>query len=290
MNIIFMGTPIFAKVCLEALADAKHNILAVITQPDKPIGRGHKIAFSAVKEYAQTQNMTILQPKRVKNAEFLSQMEGFDADIAVVAAFGQILPKRLLNMPKYGSINVHASLLPKYRGASPIQQAILNGDTTTGITIMQMDEGLDTGDILLKSETPISPDDTAATLHDKLCEIAPKALLDTLELIARGETKPIIQNNDLASYAPLIKKGDAEINWSQTTAQILNHIRAYNPFPVAFTEINGTRLKVFSAESCDAPQKNGITLPTADGFIKLNIIQAPNGKKMPSEDYMRGRL
>ena len=292
MKVIFMGTPEYARVCLEGLIDGGYEVLAVVTQPDRPAGRGKKPQMSPVKVYAIEHGIEVLQPERINRGDFPAQLESYGADVFVVAAFGQILSQRVLDIPKYGCINVHASLLPKYRGASPIQQAILEGETHSGITIMQMDRGVDTGDILHKSEVAITPDDTGGTLHDKLCDIAPKALIDTLVQIAQGEVVPTPQDHAQATHAPMITKEMARINFNHPATQVIDTIRAYNPFPGAFAEIDGKVLKVWRAVKADGEPKfcpkDGIFVAAEDGIIQLLEITPPNGKKMSSADYVRG--
>jgi len=295
MRVVFMGTPDFAAKCLQALTESHHEVIAVVTQPDRPSGRGKKLVLSPVKEYALKMGLTVLQPEKIRSADNLPP-----ADIFVVAAYGKILPQRLLGMPKYGAINVHASLLPKYRGASPIQQAIANGDTVTGITIQQMDAGIDTGDMLLKREVPIDPNDTGGTLHDKLCIAAREALTEALDLIESGTARPISQDDALATYAPLITKEMAHIDWRKSTVEIVNMIRAYNPFPGAFTRYGEEQIKVWKGEvvetcSVDMPgkilkacPKDGIYVAANEGVVRLAELTPPNGKRMTAADFVKG--
>lgn len=275
MKIVFMGTPEFAKVCLVALDNSKHEVVAVITQPDRPAGRGKKLTASPVKVYAQEHGIAIYQPEWVNRDNFPQILAGLNADIFVVAAFGQILSRQVLDIPKYGCINVHASLLPKYRGASPIQQAIFDGETVTGITIMQMDVGMDTGHMLLKSSVPITPRDTGGSLHDKLCQIAPEALLAALDEIAGGTTNPQKQDETQATYAGMITKDMERLDMSKSPQDVVNHIRAYNPFPGTYTEINGKKVKIWDAH-------------VVDGQVEFLELTPPGGKKMPAADYFRG--
>jgi len=295
-----MGTPEFALVCLETLAKSNHDVAAVVTQPDKPSGRGKHVIYSPVKQFAITHSIPVLQPQRIKSADIFAQLAEFSADLFVVAAYGQILPKRLLDMPKYGAINVHASLLPKHRGASPIQQAILDGDNTTGITIMQMDSGMDTGNMICMSEIAISPDDTGGTLHDRLCEAARPALLDSLDLIVNTDFKATPQDNDLATYAPLITKQMAHINWNNSVSTIINHIRAYNPFPGAYVKCNNELIKIWHAEKLDLPPtrpgeilkvcpKSGIVVSAQDSRIRITDLTPTGGKRMSAADFVKGK-
>ncbi|MCL2396897.1 MAG: methionyl-tRNA formyltransferase [Defluviitaleaceae bacterium] len=301
MRIVFMGTPEFALVCLKALTASHHHVAAVITQPDRSSGRGKKLVFSPVKEFALTADMPLLQPEKIKTAAAITQLEELSADIFVVAAYGQILSERILNMPKYGAINVHASLLPKYRGASPIQQAIVEGEAVTGITIMQMDKGLDTGNMLLKREVPITHHDTGGTLHDKLCDAAPAALLEALELIENGQVTATPQDNNLATYAPLITKDMTRIDWHKSPTQIVNLIRAYNPFPAAFTVLGDHSVKIWQAEVANITHstnpgkiiktcpKDGIFVAAKNGAVRIAELTPSGGKKMTAADYIKGR-
>ncbi|MCL2620880.1 MAG: methionyl-tRNA formyltransferase [Defluviitaleaceae bacterium] len=276
MKILFMGTPEFAKVCLQALHESQHQIIAVVTQPDRPAGRGKKLTPSPVKVYAEEQNIPVHQPERANRGDFPDFLSSLEADIFVVAAFGQILSQKVLNIPKYGCVNVHASLLPKYRGASPIQQAIFDGETLTGITIMQMDAGMDTGNILLKRNVTITPEDTGGSLHDKLCQIAPEALLTTLDEIANGTTTPQKQDETQATYAGMITKDMERLDMSKTPQDVVNHIRAYNPFPGTYTEIDGKKIKIWNAH-------------VANGQVEFLELTPPGGRKMSAADYFRGQ-
>jgi methionyl-tRNA formyltransferase len=297
MNIVFMGTPLLGRVCLQALIDSKNefNVAAVITQPDRPAGRGKKLVASPVKELALEAGIPCFQPVRVNRGDFPALLASLSADIFVVAAFGQILSQKVLDTPKFGAINVHASLLPKYRGAAPIQQAILDGETVTGITIMKMDKGMDTGDMLLKREVPITPCDTGGSLHDKLCEIAPSALLDGLRQIAEGSARFEKQDDSKATYAPMITKEMARIDWSKSPDEIVNLIRGYNPFPGAYGHIDGTVLKIWraaAAPSDTAPvlcPKEGIFVQAKDGIVQILELTPAGGKKMTAAEYVRGR-
>ncbi|MDR2183897.1 MAG: methionyl-tRNA formyltransferase [Clostridiales bacterium] len=307
MRIIFMGTPYFARTCLEGLVGASFarphmQVIAAITQPDRPGGRGKRLQSPPVKEYALKMGIPVLQPEKIKSADSIAALQQLNADIFVVAAYGQILPQKILDMPKFGAINVHASLLPKYRGASPIQQAIADGETATGITIMQMDKGMDTGGMLLKREIAIDAHDTGGTLHDKLCALAPQALLDALELIESGKAYPEAQDNALATYAPLITKQMAKINWCKSPIEIVNLVRAYNPFPGAFTKIGGGQVKIWMAKIADmgpsfgrpageiilACPKDGIIVAAAGGAVRITELTPPNSKKMSAADFVRG--
>jgi len=296
-----MGTPQFAQVCLQTLLDGGHEVVAVLTQPDRPAGRGKKPQQSPVKELALAYGIEVLQPERANRGDFPAKLASYVADVFVVAAYGQILSQKVLDIPKYGAINVHASLLPKLRGAAPIQQAILNGDKKTGITIMQMDAGMDTGDMLLKSEVEIMPSDTGGDLYEKLCKAAPNALLTVLDQIAKGTTKPEKQDDNQATYAPMISKEMTRIDFTKTTQQIMDFVRGYNPFPVANADINGKILKIWSAKIFDNSEnsaigeivrtcpKEGIFVQAADGVLNITEITPPNGKKMTAAEYIRGQ-
>jgi len=282
MRIVYMGTPSFAVPPLEALIKSeKHTVAAVITQPDKPKGRGGKVQFQAVKETALTHNIPILQPLKMKDEQFLEELRSFNADIFIVAAFGRILKEEILNMPKFGSINIHASLLPKYRGSSPIQQAVINGDDVSGVTIMQMDKGIDTGDMILKKEIPIEPSDTFGTLHDKLSEIGASLVLEALELIENGWAKFEKQDDSKASHAPIISKENGLIDWSSPVRKIVCLIKGSNPWPCAYTYATDKKseeayiLKIWDAEA-------------VDGELVIKEVQSPGGKRMSMDDFLRG--
>ena len=313
MRIIFMGTPEYALACLKGLVEAacsrpQMQVAAVITQPDRPGGRGKKLQASPVKTYAEQMGIPVLQPEKIRSTDSIAALKALSADIFVVAAYGQILTQKILDLPKFGAINVHASLLPKYRGASPIQQAIADGETTTGITIMQMDKGIDTGDMLLKREIAIDPFDIGGTLHNKLCEIAPEALLEALSLIENGNAFPIAQDDGLATYAPLITKQMAQIDWHKSPTDIVNLIRAYNPFPGAFARLGDKQIKIWQAEAdsswgiqgqprndgyvagkiLHACPKDGITAAAAGGAVRITELTPPNGKKVSAADFVKG--
>ena len=292
-----MGTPDFALACLKALDASHHSVAAVVTQPDRAKGRGGRVVFSPVKEYALARGLDILQPEKIRGAENI--LATFDADAIVVAAYGQILPQALLDLTKHGAINVHASLLPKYRGASPIQQAILCGETVTGITIMQMDRGMDTGDMLLKKKVCIESSDTGGSLNDKLCQAAPGVLLEALEQIEAGKIAAVPQDNSQASYAPLITKDMARIRWDNSPACVVNQVRGYNPTPAAFAELGGQLIKIWRVEAvgfaADNPgtvikacPKDGIFVAVRGGVVRIAELTPAGGKKMASQDFVRG--
>ncbi len=296
-----MGTPDFAVPTLKALIE-KHEVVAVVTQPDKPKGRGKKMLFPPVKEVALENNIPVFQPEKIKDDNFVSKLEEFNADIFIVVAYGQILSEKILNMPKYGCINVHGSLLPKYRGAAPIQWAILNGEKVTGVTIMYMEKGLDTGDMILKKEIEIEDNETYGSLHDKMSVVGAETLIDALKLIENGDAKPEKQDDSLSCYAKKIEKGFGKIDWSLNTDEILNLIKGLNPVPSAYTLFNDEVFKIFMAKECteisdtsadcgtiiDVNPKKGFTVKTKNSAILITEVQAKGGKKMSCADYMRG--
>jgi methionyl-tRNA formyltransferase len=296
MKIIFAGTPEFAASALAAI-HAEHDVVAVLTQPDRPAGRGMKVISSAVKQLALELGLNILQPATLKSLESQTAIADLDADVMVVAAYGLILPKAVLQIPAYGCLNIHASLLPRWRGAAPIQRAIQAGDAETGITIMQMDEGLDTGDMLLKRVCPIAMEDTAQTLHDKLSSIGASSIMEALQMLAEGRLEPVRQNNDDASYAAKLLKNEAQINWQLDAHQLARTIRAFNPFPVCQSELNGVTIKVWQAslrsglrgspgEIIDT-DKLGITVACGADALCLEIIQRPGGKPQPAQQLLQ---
>lgn len=299
MKVVYMGTPEFAVPCLKALID-KHEVTAVISQPDKPKGRGKKLMPTPVKEEALKHDIPVFQPEKIKDESFIKTLSEIEADIFVVAAYGQILPEAVLKMPKYGCINVHGSLLPEYRGAAPIQQAIIDGKDVTGITIMYMEKGLDSGDMLLKCQIPITPEDTYGTLHDKMKDAGAKLLLEALDKIENGEVVPEKQDSSLATYAHRIEKSMGHIDWNNSGRKIINLIRGLNPAPGAYTLYNEDTIKLWKAvevnsdyngipgEIVDVDPKRGFTVKTGDGAILIEEMQAKGGKKMSSADYLRG--
>ncbi len=308
MNIVFMGTPEFAAESLKALVEAKkYTIQAVVTQPDRPKGRGKKLMMSAVKEYALTQDLPVLQPEKVKTPEFLAQMQELDPDLIVVAAFGQFLPKVLLDLPKYGCINVHASLLPKYRGAAPIHYAILKGETEAGVTIMQMDVGMDTGAMLSKVAVPIGPDMTQGELHDILKVKGAELLLQTIEGLVAGTVVPVPQPEAEATYATLITRDMEHLQWTKSAQELHNQIRAFNPWPGSYTILpNGKRLKLWSSsvlESCrsvterDEQPAPGTVLKAdhgqflvacGQGVLEIRTCQPEGKKQMDAAQFVNG--
>lgn len=298
MKVIFMGTPDFAVPTLEALIK-KHEVLAVVTQPDKPKGRGKKMVFPVVKEKALEHNITVYQPQKVKTPEFVEILKEYQPDIMVVVAFGQILSEEILNIPKYGCINVHGSILPQYRGAAPIQWSIINGEEFGGVTTMYMAKGLDSGDMILKAKEKIKPDDTYGSLYDRLSVIGADLLIKTLDLIENGEVKRIPQNDDEATFAPMIKPELEHINWNGKNTDIVNLIKGLNPQPVAYTMLNDEKLKIWFAETIDGDyngepgtivdvRKRDFVVMTAKGAVAVKEVQAQGGKRMSADAYMRG--
>ncbi len=293
-----MGTPPFAVPTLDALM-SEHQVVAVFTQPDKPAGRGKKLRPSAVKTAALNGGLTVYQPDNVNSDDSYQQLAALNVDIVIVVAYGQILKARLLQLAPFGCLNVHASLLPRWRGASPIQSAIVAGDKQSGVTIMQMDAGLDSGDILNVATVEIAPDMTAGQLHDALMVAGAKTLIETLKSIASGSIKAIKQDEALVTYAPLIHKRDAAIDWQADATAIANLVRGYNPWPMAYTTLAGVNLKVHRATAlADSPQAapgivervddQYIYISCHDGVIRLEEIQPQNKKKMTVSAYLRG--
>lgn len=297
MKILFMGTPDFAAGSLKSLIDAGYEITAVVTQPDRPKGRSGQPVFSPVKEVAVSAGIPVLQPVRIKNPEETAKLLEYPADIYVIAAFGQILSKEILEQPRLGCINVHASLLPRYRGASPIQRVILDGEKETGITIMQMNEGLDTGDILYSKSLELAPDETFETLHDRLMNLGGETLLEALPLIEAGKITPVVQDDSLSNYAPLIKKEDGKIDWRKSSLQLYAQVRAFNPWPGAFTRLDGKVLKIWGAEPADGKgnpgevisvDKKSFTVSCGDGALKIVSLQPEGKKKMDTASFLLG--
>ena len=298
LKIVFAGTPEFAALHLQALLDSEHEVVAVYSQPDRPAGRGKKLQASAVKQLATAHNIAVLQPETLKTSEAQQQLTSLAADVIVVVAYGLILPTKVLNTPKYGCINVHGSLLPKWRGAAPIQRSIWAGDDETGVTIMQMDEGLDTGPMLLKKSLPIASSDTSASLYHKLAQIGPIGLLETLNNI--DTLTPEVQDNQQATHAKKLSKQEAKIDWQMDAAQIERNTRAFNPWPMAFFAIRENNIKVLAAEviqQATTPQpgkiiqadKNGILVSTGRNALLLKTLQLPGKKPMDVQDILNGR-
>lgn len=299
MNIVFMGTPDFAVPALKKLIE-NHDVKAVFTQPDRPKGRGKKLAFSAVKEVAVEHNIPVFQPIKIRtDIEAINELKKINPDFIIVVAFGQILPKEVLQIPKYGCINLHASLLPKYRGAAPIQWAVINGEKKSGNTTMLMDVGLDTGDMLLKSETIIDDSMTGGELHDILMEDGANLLIKTIEGMVHGEIKPEAQDDSLSCYASMLNKEIAKIKWNESANNINNLIRGLNPWPVAYTTYDDLTMKIYKAEPVMRSHnkisgeiievsKNGILVACGEGMLMVKLIQFPGGKALEVEEYIKG--
>ncbi|OFZ68312.1 MAG: methionyl-tRNA formyltransferase, partial [Betaproteobacteria bacterium RBG_16_56_24] len=275
----------------------EHQIIAVLTQPDRPAGRGMQLAASPVKLLALQHGLPVLQPDTLKNAEAQRAIVALDADVMVVAAYGLILPKEVLQLPRYGCLNIHASLLPRWRGAAPIQRAIQAGDAETGITIMQMDEGLDTGDMLLQHGCPITEKDTAQTLHDKLAEIGAISILEALRLLQEHRLVPVKQDDASATYAAKLLRSEARIDWRQDAQLIERAVRAFNPFPVCHAELNGVTIKIWQAALQEGTQgeagrvlavdKRGITVACGTAALRLEVLQRPGGKAQPAAQFLQ---
>ena len=299
MNIVFMGTPEFAVPTLEKIYNSSHSILSVITQPDRPKGRGQKQVDSPIKKFALENNLPVLQPATVNTKEFIASLLENRPDYIIVVAFGQILSETLLKVPKQFCINLHSSLLPKYRGAAPINRAILNGETRSGVTTMIMDKGMDTGDILLVDETPIEQNDDAQSLHDRLSEQGGKLVLETLSRLQKNDLLPTPQNSDLASYAPKLKKEESLINWKIDAENIFNKIRGLSPWPGTHTLYNGKRLVILKGEivlgeSSDRPghveriTDTGIEVGTGKNRLKITELKLEGKKAMPVKSFLSG--
>lgn len=299
MNIIFMGTPDFSVPSLKKLIET-FNVTAVLTQPDRPKGRGNKVTISPVKEIALQNNIPVYQPLKIKNEpDVIEKLKELAPDFIIVVAFGQILPKEVLNIPKYGCINLHASLLPKYRGAAPINWAIINGEESSGNTTMLMDVGLDTGDILLKQKVKITEEMTAGELHDILMEKGAELLVETINKVVSSEIIPERQQEDESCYASMLNKEIARLDWNCTSNEINNKIKGLNPWPIAYGIYNGQNMKIFKATPLNKitkqtpgyiieVTKDGIEVATGDGTILLEIIQFPGGKALSVSEYIKG--
>jgi len=299
LRIVFAGTPDFAAVHLSALIDAGCNLVAVYTQPDRPAGRGKKLTPSPVKQVAQCHGIAVHQPMSLRDSQAQTTLTALQPDIMIVVAYGLIIPQAVLDIPRYGCINVHASLLPRWRGAAPIQRAIEAGDTETGITIMQMDAGLDTGAMLHKVHCTITADDTGGSLHDKLAALGPAALLDALDTIAAGRAKGEPQDDALSTYAHKISKAEGAIDWTQPAITIERKIRAFNPFPVAFTQVGGTSVRLWRARALNAPRagaageilaadSQGIVVACGEGALLVSEAQLPGKRAMAVAEILRG--
>lgn len=300
MDVIFMGTPDFAVPVLQALIDSKeHTVTAVVTQPDKARGRSGKPVFTPVKEVAVAHDIPVYTPVKVKDSEFVEVLRGIRCDVIVVVAFGQLLSKEILEMPKYGCINVHASLLPRWRGAAPIQWAILEGDEKTGVTTMQMDVGLDTGDMLLKKEMVIGAEETGESLFDRLSELGGPLLLETLSRAEKGTLQPVPQEEEQSTYAKMLTKELGKLDFTWEAKKLERYVRGLNSWPSAYTQFRGKMLKIWKAEVVERNstypagtvaevEKDSFSVQTGDGLLRLQEIQLEGKRRMPVSDFLRG--
>lgn len=298
MRVIFMGTPDIAVGTFEALVK-EHEVVLAVTQPDKPKGRGGKEQYSPVKEAALLAGVPVYQPKKIREPECVEELKKYHADVMVVIAFGQILTKEILTMTPYGCINIHASLLPKYRGAAPIQWAVIDGEKVSGVTTMQMDEGIDTGDMLLREEIVLDDNETGGSLHDKIAERGAKLCLKTLEALKRGEITPVKQGESPTAYARMLDKSMGNIDWSASAVSIERLIRGLNPWPSAYTDWDGKVMKIWRAEvrkssedaepgTVVAVEKDGFSVQTGEGLLKVTELQIPGKKRMDAGAFLRG--
>ncbi|NPA48541.1 MAG: methionyl-tRNA formyltransferase [Thermodesulfobacteria bacterium] len=298
LRLVFMGTPQFAVPILKALLESEDEVVAVVTQPDKPAGRGKKLTPPPVKVLAQQYGVPVLQPSKIKDPNFLEELRRLAPDAIVVAAYGKILPKEILELPPLGCINVHASLLPKFRGAAPINWAIIAGEKETGVTIMQMDEGMDTGDILLMEKIPIAPDETAGTLHDKLSQLGAKLIVKALKDLKEGRLKPRKQPEEGVSYAPMLRKEDGLLDFSRPAEELANLIRGLDPWPTAYAYFRGKLIKFFKPEVSEEKEGSpgeilgledgALLVGTGKGVLKVREVQLEGKKKISAEEFFRG--
>lgn len=299
MKVIFMGTPDFSVGTLEALVEAGHEVVLAVTQPDKPKGRGGKMQYTPVKEAAVRHGIPVFQPKKVREQACIDELRRYEADVMVVIAFGQILPKEILEMTPYGCINVHASLLPAYRGAAPIQWAVINGEKISGVTTMQMDEGLDTGDMIMKKEIVLEEHETGGSLHDKLAQAGARLCVKTLEALENKTAVWEKQGESTTEYAKMLDKKLGDIDWSKDAVSIERLIRGLNPWPSAYTDWNGKVMKIWEAkvvkeqtsEACGTivrVEKDGFLVQTGDGLLKVLALQIPGKKRMEADAFLRG--
>ena len=299
MRIIFMGTPDFSVGTLEALVEAGHEVCLVVTQPDKPKGRGKEMQYTPVKEAALKHGIEVYQPRRIREAECVEKLRQYNADIMVVIAFGQIIPKEILEMVPYGCVNVHASLLPKYRGAAPIQWSIIDGEVVRGVTTMQMDEGLDTGDMLLKTEVPITAEETGESLHDKLAKAGAALCVETLAKLQEGSIVPEKQGESPTAYAKMLDKKLGNIDWTKSAVEIERLVRGLNSWPSAYTYWNKKVVKIWKASVTDENsneqagtvvkvEKDGFYVQTGNGLLKVLELQIPGKKRMDAGAFLRG--
>lgn len=300
LKVVFAGTPEFAAVALQALINSHHEVIAVYTQPDRPAGRGRKLQASPVKKAALENNIPVYQPVSLKDETEQQQLKDLNADVMIVAAYGLILPQAVLDIPRMGCLNIHASLLPRWRGAAPIQRAILAGDKETGITIMQMNAGLDTGDILSTTSCPIDTNETGGSLHDKLADLGATSLLKTLHELQSGNITPVVQDDSLATYAHKLEKQEAQLNWHNTAQQLDNQVRAFNPWPVSFFVIDEKTIRVWQSKVIEqqhnelpgtvlSADKNGIDVACKNSVLRLLQLQPPGKKSMDVTSFLNGR-
>ena len=300
MRVVFMGTPDIAAMVLDSLIASEHEVAAVVTQPDKPNARGNQITFSPVKKLAQEHGIPVLQPEKASSEESVAEIASYAPDIIVVAAYGQILKSNLLELPKYRCINVHASLLPKYRGASPIQWAVINGEKYTGVSIMYMEKGLDTGDVICSEAIELAPDETAGSLHDRLGELAGPVLLKAMDMIAKGTVNPVKQDDAQATYVPVLQKSMGELDFNMSSEELERRIRGLIPWPGAYTHINGKLLKIWKAEVAeDTPaglepgklrvvDRDELYIGTKDGSLHIIELQLEGKKRMLASEFLKG--
>ena len=305
MRAVFMGTPEIAATVLKSVLASKHEVVAVVTQPDKPKGRGHEMAFPPVKEVALEAGIPVLQPNRAKDEAFIEELKALNPDIILVAAYGKLLPKEILDMPRFGCINVHASLLPKYRGASPIQWAVLNGDEKSGVTIMHMAESMDTGDIIMTEEVTLASDETAGSLHDKLAEIGGPLLITAMDALENGSAPRIRQNEEEATHVKMLDKTMGNMDFLRPAEELERWIRGLNPWPTAYTKLNGKMLKLWKAEVISSDrlpkeirvqepgcvvsvEKDSFGILTGDGILCVRELQLEGKRKMTAEEFLRG--